>query len=332
LAVGLSGATRPALRRVRLGATGTAAERSPPTAMLIAAAVPIGFLLLSPSLSGHASTQSPSAVLLPANVLHVAAMSVWLGGLAALAVALPAATGRLEPDERTRLLSSAMIRFSPLALAAVIALAVTGTVQAVIEVGSVDALFDTAFGRAVAIKVVLLVVLIALGAANRRRLIPALKRLAARGESPGGPGRGARRNLRAEVVLIGVVLAVTAALVSYAPASESDAGPVSGRTQFGDALLEYTVDPAQVGRNEIHIYLFDAEDGSQLERVRGLELALSLPEEDIGPIDADLRKAGPGHYVATSTPFGVAGDWTLDASMRVSRFEDANVELEVPIE
>ena len=58
--------------------------------------VPLAFIVLEPALSGHPSTQSPVALLFPANVLHVAAMSVWVGGLASLVLILPAATRELE--------------------------------------------------------------------------------------------------------------------------------------------------------------------------------------------------------------------------------------------
>ena len=44
----------------------------------IALAVPLGLLALLPSFGGHTSVQSPVAILLPANILHVLSMSAWL--------------------------------------------------------------------------------------------------------------------------------------------------------------------------------------------------------------------------------------------------------------
>ena len=114
-----------------------------------AAIVPAGFLLIAPALSGHASTQDPGWLLFPLDVLHVGAMTVWLGGLAALLLALPAATAELPAESRGSLLIATLKRFSPLALGCVLVLALTGTVQAIIEVGSFGALLDTGFGRAV---------------------------------------------------------------------------------------------------------------------------------------------------------------------------------------
>jgi copper transport protein len=60
----------------------------------------------------------------------VAATALWIGGIVALLLAVPAATRRIEPAARTRLLAGVLARFSPIALWSVVALAITGGVQA----------------------------------------------------------------------------------------------------------------------------------------------------------------------------------------------------------
>ena len=90
------------------------------------------------------------------------------------------------------------------------------------EVRHVSALFDTGYGRAVLAKALLVGGLVALGAVNRRRLVPALAYAARR-----TPSRRAlaalRRNVRVEVALIAAALAVTALLVSFAPPADRGA-------------------------------------------------------------------------------------------------------------
>jgi copper transport protein len=321
----------PALRPAQLGATGTALNRTAGPVWMIAAAIPVALLLISPALAGHAATQSPSGLLFPADVVHVTAMSAWFGGLCVLVFTLPVATGALDPPDRSRLLLAALTRFSTIALVSVIALAASGTVQAVVEVGSVPALVTTGFGRLVVAKVLLLATLIGLGASNRQRLIPALRRIVDAAHSPGRIGMALRRNLRLEVALVAAVLALTAVLVSYAPVGESSAGPVSGRTRLGPAELEYVIDPARVGGNQLHLYLFDAQDGSQYTAAKEVELDLTQPDHDIGPLEVDLRRAGPGHYVAPAAQFGVSGDWMATVAMRTSRFNEDEAKIEVPI-
>ena len=77
-------------------------------------------------------------------------------------------------------------------------------------------LVHTAFGRAVLIKIIVLIGLVGLGALNRQRSLPRLRAAVASGATPGAVGRVLRTTLRVEVGLVVVVLGVTAALVSYA--------------------------------------------------------------------------------------------------------------------
>jgi copper transport protein len=315
-------ALRPAPRTA-----GTAA-----TAPLALLAVAAAALVLVPGLGGHARTQDPVWLLLPANVIHVAAMGLWAGGLVLLIAALPAATRTLEPAARTRLLAGTLARFSPMALTAVAVLTVAGVVQAVVEVNAFSALLDTAFGRAVLIKVILLCGLISIGAWHRRSSIPGLRAIAAAGQSPAAAGVAVRRALRAEVALIVVVLGVTAALSSYPPSTVQASGPVNRTTTVGPAQLQVTVDPATVGANEIHLYLLDPRDGSQWDKAKQVTLRASQSDRGIGPLDIELSKAGPGHYVTSgSAALGVPGDWTLDVAVRVSDFDQYEQQIEVPI-
>ena len=301
-----------------------------PRLLAAAVAIPTLALLLAPGLAGHAYTQSPSWLLLPSDFVHLAGMSVWAGGLVAFVFVVPAGSRALPAQRRSNLVSACLDRFSPLALGSVIALAATGTIQAIVEVGSFPALVDTGFGRAVLAKIVLLLVLIGLGWANRNRLMPAIRRLAEAAEPLGRLGRTLRANLRIEVALIGLVLVASALLVGYAPSSESAKGPVSGSVTLGSSYLEYTVEPATVGFNQIHLYLFDADDGSQLDP-KEVTATASLPDRDVGPLEIDLRKAGPGHYTTSAAQFGIAGDWELSVAVRTSRFDQNEADLTVPI-
>ena len=331
IAVYASGGFRPALRPARLGATGLAGARVPAAWKVALLAVPAAFIAITPALGGHASTQSPSAALIPLDVAHVVAMSLWTGGLAMLLFVLPAATRRLEPPDRSRLLAAVLVRFSPLALACVILLLATGVAQSWIHIGAAGEVLGTAFGRAALIKFCLLLVLIGLGAVNRQRVVPRLRRVAAGGDPPGAAGRLLRRTLRAEVALIAVVLAVTAALVNFAPPGQAAVGPFSTNATIGPAHLEMTVEPALVGANEIHLYLFNAADGSQYRATKQLRVLLSLPDRDIGPIEAKPQKAGPGHWVIPAEILGVPGDWEAEIINRVSAFDEYTTTIRVPI-
>ena len=318
-------ATVPALRPAAVGAAGLALPRAPRG--LNALGVPLAALALLPALSGHGSVQSPVAVLFGANVLHVVAMAAWLGGIAVLVLALRRATAVLEPAARTPLLVAVVGRFSTMAGIAFAALLVTGVVQAIVEVASFDALLHTAFGRAVLIKLVLFTLLVGLGWANRMRILPALR---AAGHSPRRAGVLLRRTLRAELLLGFAVIGVTGALAGYPPSTAVSSGPVTREASAGPAHLQLTVDPATVGPNELHLYLFDHHTGAQYTAAKEVTATAALPEKGIAPIPLDVRRAGPGHAIATGT-FGVAGDWRLTVTVRVSDFDEYVTHLTIPI-
>jgi copper transport protein len=309
---------------------GRTAERPGPVRSLLLGA-PLAFVVLEPALAGHGSTQSPVALNFPVNVVHVAAMAIWLGGLATLLFVAPRATRELEPGGRSRLLAAALTRFSQVAFIAVAAILATGLIQAYVYVRHLDALIETGYGRAVLVKFVLLVaILIPLGAYNRRRSVPRLERIAAGGESPGRAGLLLRRALRAEVAVLVVVLGVTAALASYAPPVTAQSGSVSVESQFGPIQLEMSVEPARVGANEVHLYLFDAKTGAPFAKVKALKATASLPEKSISlPLEQQL--SGPGHYTIPSAFFNSSGEWGIEIDVRVSAFTEYTETIEVPI-
>ena len=339
--------------RAAAGVCATAPEL-PPSWLLAPLALGAAYLAATPALSGHASIQSPTVVFFPSDVLHVLAASVWVGGIACLLLALPAATRELRGPDRTRLLLAALARFSPLALAAVLTIAITGVVQAYIDVRTLEGLLHTTYGALIIAKVALLLALIGLGWVNRERVLPALQRIAAggapgaatastpaviagdargvaRGSAPGATGVLARRTLRSELTLMLVVFAVTAALIGYAPPIDAASGPFSTNTTFGPAELELTVEPAKVGLNTIHLYLIDAQTGSQFTATKELTAKAALPAKGIGPLPLRAIPAGPGHYIVSAAELSPGGTWEIQLTDRVSEFEEFSRNVKVPI-
>lgn len=325
-----SGSSAFVLKPVSLGSTGLAlgAERRLVT---VALAVPLLGLLLLPAWSGHGSTQSPVGVMFPSITVHVGALALWFGGLVTLLVALPAATRRLDAPERSRLLAGVLSRFSTVAFWSVVALLATGVAQSIVEVRHFDLLLSTAFGRAVLIKAGLLTCLIGLGALNRQRTVPRLRRIAADGGTPGQTGITLRRTLRTEVVLIVAALGVAGALASYAPSNSVYSGPVSGTATLAGKQVQYTLDPARVGSNQLHLYLIDPKTGAQWDGAQQLTVSESLPDKAIGPLQQTGQKSGPGHYTVPGVVLGVPGTWRLQISVLIDKFDQASTTLSVPV-
>jgi copper transport protein len=304
---------------------------APPWPLVALLGVCAAYLAITPALAGHASIESPRGVFFPSDVLHVLAASVWVGGIACLLLALPAATRALDGADRGRLLLAVLARFSPLALGAVIAIAITGVVQAYIDVRSLHGLFHSTYGALVLVKVGLLLVLITLGWINRERVIPALRRIVDSGRTPGPTGVLARRTMRGELALMLCVFGVTAALISYTPPIDAEAGPFSTNTTIGAAELEMTLEPAEAGPNTAHLYLINAKTGTQFTATKELSVTASLPAKGIGPLVLRVTPAGPGHYILNSALLSPAGTWEIQITDRVSEFEEHSRTVKVPI-
>jgi copper transport protein len=213
----------------------------------------------------------------------------------------------------------------------VVAIAVTGVVQAYIDVRSFHGLLHTTYGALIIVKVALLASLIGLGWVNRGRVIPALGRIVGDGQSPGAIGSLARRTMRGELLLMMCVFGVTAALISYSPPIDAASGPFSTTTTIGAAELQMTVEPAEVGLNTIHIYLINAKDGTQFTATKELMVTARLPSKGIGPLTLEPIRAGPGHYVLNSAVLSPGGTWDIELMDRTSEFEQHNRKVKVPI-
>ena len=305
--------------------------RHPPAAVVAVTMPALAVLLVTPALSGHADATDPRTLMLAGDALHVAAMSAWVGGVAVMTIVLPAAVGTLAPGERTRVLAGIVARFSAIALASVGALLATGVLQSVVHLRSFGELLSSGYGRAIAVKAVIVVVLIGAGAVNRRRTLPRLRAAATAGDSPGRAGLSLRRVIRGELALMALAIAVTAALVGYAPPATSAAGPVSVNRDLGPARLEMTVSPARTGTNEIHLYLFDRRSGAQYDRPREVTVTASQPGRRIGPLTLRTRKTGPGHYTIPAADLVPGGTWRIEVDARVSDFDQYTATVRVPI-
>src|SRR4029079_14018731 len=130
-------------------------------------------LLAASALSGHASTAEGSTFALQvlADMLHLLACGLWLGGIWPLTALLSAC--RRKGDAAACIVATAVTqRFSPLALACVAVLIVTGTYNAWNMVGGFAPLFGTTYGKLLLLKLGLLLLLLALGAMNLIGLKP----------------------------------------------------------------------------------------------------------------------------------------------------------------
>jgi copper transport protein len=315
------------------------------TQALLPATVVGGLALLATiTVTGHAVSGDLVGLALVTDIVHLSAVSVWLGGLALLLGAVLWPTGGVS-DGRAEAIAT---RFSDVAFGAVMVIVASGVVQAWRQLGSWDALVDTSYGRLLLVKVGFFVLMVAAAAASqswlRRRARARMASLAlsagpgAVQASPSGraPLSVLRRSVAAEIALAVAVLAVTAALVNAVPgATAVDDAPAATGGLFNTTVhgsltaIQVTVDPAAVGPTEVEINI-SAHDGSPIDPEE-VTSSLTLPERNIGPLDLTLQRIGPGQYVAQGAQIPFSGTWDLEVVARTTDIDQDRVIAEVPV-
>jgi copper transport protein len=280
------------------------------------------------AIAGHTATTSPELLAVGSDAVHVAAASVWFGGVVGC-LAVVAARRRAGTSP-----ALVVVRFSGVAAVALGAVVVGGAALGWTQVRSLDALTSTSYGRLLIAKVVVVGLVALLGGVNRSRLVPVLER-DRDADEPSGPGVAAagiiRRTLAAEAVLLVVVLGVTAFLVDVTPARSSVAAPFAASADLGDGRVEIDVDPTRAGRTTIHVYAYD-EGGQLLDVPEGVELVFALPASDISGLERVPEPTGRGHWTLVGDDLSIGGTWTIEVVARVSLYDELTATFTVPIQ
>lgn len=158
------------------------------------------------ALSGHAGA-APAwrTIAIVGDALHVLGASAWLGSLAwLLVVGLRATT--LAAGDRTRRVAALVRAFSPVALVSAALVALSGLVSAWLRLGSIPALWSSAYGQVLLVKLLFLTGVIGTGFYNWRVVQPALGTDVATARF--------RRSASSELAIGAIVIVVTAVLVA----------------------------------------------------------------------------------------------------------------------
>ncbi|MFJ9676035.1 copper resistance protein CopC [Streptomyces sp. NPDC101221] len=168
------------------------------------------------------------------------------------------------------------------------------------------------------------------------------------GDAGAGPAlrRGLYRSVLVEAVVAAVVLGVTTVLTATPPGRSVEeaaraavpAGgvlPASVTTipfqvgASGRGTVQITLDPGRTGDNAVQAVVF-GPDGS-LAAVPELRLSFTLPDKDVGPIEADLADRG-GYWSANTVTLPLPGTWTMKATVRVSETDQVSETRRIRVE
>lgn len=276
--------------------------------------------------SGHTRVGDLAALATIADAVHLVVVAIWGGGAVFLWLALRARKRAATPPEPADT-AAAVLRFSSLATVTVVAAGITGGFLGWNEVRSVDSLTGTWYGQLLLAKVAAVGVVAALGTYNHLRLLPALQQ----GKAKAALER-LRSTVRLEALVLVAVIGITSVLVLVTPArTAAEGGPVERVIQLGDVgSVQVVVAPAKAGFNQIHLYTFDPE-GRPTELSDQIDLQLSLPAADIGPIDRVATRAGPAHAQLNGNDLSIAGTWQITVRLPIDRFTEASGSAEIPV-
>jgi copper transport protein len=321
------------------------------------------------SWAGHAHVGDQAALSVVTDVAHLSAMSVWVGGLVLLTTCvLPQRRAVLGEAAAVlpRFSLSAMSAVGVLVctgtyqawreVRSVSALAGT-------QYGKLLIFKLAAFG------VLMALAAMSRSVVQRRYVVPvaraAAAQAAARSREARDAGRVSKKQLRAQeaaerealgalrqsvrleaCVVLGV-LALTAALVATPPgqvagAFEAAPGTEQQQTQtlpFSTRIpltgvkdagsVQVDLKPARVGPNQLVLSLYDKN--AVLHNARGVTAQLTLPARKLGPLPVTLQNLAPGQYNGGTVTIPQSGRWHLTVSVRVSEFDEAKAEVDIPV-
>jgi copper transport protein len=254
--------------------------------------VPAGVAAIAVTIAAAGHASASGMIDLGVDALHVLTAGLWIGGL----VTFAALGQSVEPR--------ALQKFSTLAMASVLTLVVTGTLNSLRHLTTVEQLWQTRYGLTLVIKLALVAAALAAAAVSRWRL---------------RQHRVPLRSVRIEAALTLAILVVTALLSMTAPPPQAhgpathaghDARPVATDDAVqmslgdrGDATL--AISPATTAGSQLRLVLTDTK-GQRLSATK-VVLKVANPDRDIAPITIPMSKRD-GVWVAKYR-FPFPGTW-----------------------
>jgi copper transport protein len=269
---------------------------------LDAAVVTLAIVLLSTfSLTAHAAATGRAASVV-ADLAHLAAMTVWVGGLLYIAW-LPLWSAASQGASRAARDTLAMIhRMSTIGGTGVAVVVGTGLYATVTPLWGPSALTSTPYGQTLLWKIAAVAAVVAVAGINRWVVVPAVKR---RGATP-----AVGRWLKLETIAMLGVLALSGVLVGRplpeAPATVS--GPVRFSETAGRWLVYGTLRPGGAGL-ALEVLVTDPRGGAAPDGV-DVRIALLMQDHAMEPVTVRATRVATGAFRA-DIALPMAGRWEL---------------------
>ena len=292
-------------------------QRSVAELLSLGAALAAGASALAlPGLAGHAGQRSPRGLALPLDAVHLAAVAIWLGGLIGILVFWLT----VRREGRVGALSVVVPRFSAVAFCSVLVLIGTGTGQALLELPTLASLWETNYGKALLVKIVLLAAALVLAAVNLARTKPRLQAASVQPSVAAGAAVLLRRLVSGEVLLIVGALFAAAVLTSLPPPASALAkvkniaarvgpGPVSQVVTRGPYKVRVTVSPNRAAVNNTFTVTV-TKNGKPVPEAQVIT-QFAMLDMEMGTQSYKFRQLRPGSFSKSAPALVMVGHWAL---------------------
>jgi copper transport protein len=272
--------------------------------------------LLVPGTVGHAGQTAPRGLSLAFDWFHLAAGSVWVGGLiglVVLAASLPAA-------RRVAALVACVPRFSNTAFVSVLVLIGAGTGSAVQHLPTLASFWQTSYGKALLVKIGLLAAALLLASVNLLRTVPRFKASGRRPEL-GAPATSLLRRLIAgESLLVSGAVLAAAVLSSLPPPSKALASVGGAKAHVGPGSVNKVVSEngyrlaISVSPNRAAVpnsFQVAISHGGKPVRNADVTVDFAMLDMEMGQQAYHLSETAPGTYGHAAPALVMVGHWGL---------------------
>jgi putative copper export protein/methionine-rich copper-binding protein CopC len=317
-----------------------------------------GLILLTLALSEditHLAQAHASAVIL--DWLFLVAQGIWFGGAAYLGFVLLPLLPALEPELHARSLVTLMQRYTPLIAGSIGVMLVSGLFLAETSLSNMQQFLTDPFGRALLVKILLVVLMLLLSAYTVFFLMPQLRRQVillhvVNAEMPARRTRQAalERNEHRLIVTMrslaylgaGVLLCaafmsffappIAYPAIAYTNGSSTITAPSTTNTQVmqtkqtGNLTVSLHITPARVGYDNTMIVTMSDSNGTPITDAQ-VQINTNMIIMDMGTASATI-KGGDPTYVAVfkkNETFSMPGLW--DITLKIQRPHQALVQV-----
>ncbi|MCD2248281.1 copper resistance protein CopC [Listeria marthii] len=261
----------------------------------------IGYLIFAKAQNGHAAASADKIVSITADMLHMIAASVWVGGILVLLFVLP----------RTGKAREIWSRFAIVAIIAVASILVSGLLMAVMNIGQMANLFTTNYGKMLLFKIGLFLLMALLGLGHYIYLKIQNKKIPF-------------KTILVELI-IGTIILVVASVLTNVQTPPPPAPKAFDETIAADgepAKINLRVEPATVGQNQFIITFTSADGAAKTDFEQVTVTTKSTKTDEKSTFQAKL--ANDTQYFAEGLYINQTGKWEITVHGLTKDFTDIN--------